>query len=120
MSLPSPRRRAGAALLGRRWTIRMIEPCDAEVVHDLWPGLPFVRRARPHAFPGAEKRTCRGVGEVVMCAGRMVDRILAASSGATLQAANLRDETVDIEEIDGTRINQREQVDVQLRTRPAA
>ncbi len=59
-----------------------------------------------------------GVDQVVVPAGRMVDGIPAASGSAPLQSAELIDRSRVLQELDPTAVQQREELEVDLRLRP--
>ncbi len=62
-------------------------------------------------------KTSDDVAKVIMPVRRMINRILATARSATLQSTELRNQPRIVEQIDAARVQQRQQINVQLRLR---
>ena len=84
---------------------------DGEHVGELDQRLPAVEVE-------ADQEAGDRVGEVVVAAGAMIDRVLAAARGAPLEAAELGRQARQVEQLDPTGVQKRQQVVKEVALRP--
>jgi hypothetical protein len=61
---------------------------------------------------GRDDHACHGVDKVIARAGRVIDAVAAAASGATLKAAELSDKPLMIEQLNTATVERRKQAQI--------
>ena len=61
-----------------------------------------------------DRRACHGVGDVVVAAWHVIDRVLTGARRAALQTAKLSNETLVVEQFDAAAVQQRQQAEIKL------
>ena len=74
-------------------------------------------RANPHRSPALrcqQQHACHGVRQVVVCRGCVVDAVSAAAGRAPFQAAELRSQARQVQQLDLAAVQERQRVPVQV------